>query len=516
MRYTRKNVYANGGDFTDPTIYWYARGVAAMKERELADPTSWRFFAAIHGIDEPLWRHYRYLRSSDKRPVQAQIDLYWNQCQHGTWYFLPWHRGYLLALEATIRYAVISLGGPSDWAIPYWNYFAPDEFRLPPAFASPDWPDGKGNNPLYVRERWGPHGDSNVFVPPKRISLRALAAREFTGVTTGGDAGFGGVDVGFQWRGHIHGRLESQPHDIVHIMVGGPNPHSRKIGGLMSFPPTAGLDPIFYLHHANIDRLWEVWLKERASHANPTDPGWVNGPASIGERAFVMPWPPTGKEWYYTPGDMADLAKLDYVYEDGPDDLTAAHAEPLERLRRAAGETEGAAAMATTGRNVELVGATLQPLRIIGREGVRAPVRLDEQARRKVTANFAAAAAEEGTPAAVSERVFLNLENVTGVLDATALDVYVNLPEGADPDDHPDRHAGTVGLFGVRQATDANREHGGAGLTFVLEITDIVQALHLENALDADALEVRIVPFDEVPEEAKIRIGRVSLFRQGR
>jgi len=27
---------------------------------------------------------------------------------------------------------------------------------LPPAFASPDWPDGNGDNPLYVKQRYGP------------------------------------------------------------------------------------------------------------------------------------------------------------------------------------------------------------------------------------------------------------------------------------------------------------------------------------------------------------------------
>ena len=59
-------------------------------------------------------------------------------------------------------------------------------------------------------------------------------------------------------------------------------------------------------------------------------------------------------------------------------------------------------------------------------------------------------------------------------------------------------------------------EHAGQGLTFVLEITSIVDALHLKNALDVDALDVRIVPVQTVPEEAQVSIGRVSIFRQGR
>ena len=37
-----------------------------------------------------------YLAPSDKKPSTANIKRYWTQCQHGSWYFLPWHRGYLL------------------------------------------------------------------------------------------------------------------------------------------------------------------------------------------------------------------------------------------------------------------------------------------------------------------------------------------------------------------------------------------------------------------------------------
>jgi len=34
-------------------------------------------------------------------PSRADIKAYWSECQHGSWYFLPWHRGYLIAFEAS-------------------------------------------------------------------------------------------------------------------------------------------------------------------------------------------------------------------------------------------------------------------------------------------------------------------------------------------------------------------------------------------------------------------------------
>ena len=220
MTFIRRNVWGLGGDWADE-ILWYARGVAAMKARALAQPTSWRFYAGMHGFNSALWRQLGYLFPTDQPPSQAQLSTFWNQCQHGSWYFLPWHRGYVLALEANIRAEVVALNGPADWALPYWNYFAPNEAALPPAFAGPDWPDGVGNNPLFVGQRYGPNGDGNVFVPTNQVDLNALGDPDFTGVSSGGSPGFGGVDTGFSHSGQVHGGIETQPHDWVHGLVGG-------------------------------------------------------------------------------------------------------------------------------------------------------------------------------------------------------------------------------------------------------------------------------------------------------
>ncbi|MFK0689576.1 DUF2182 domain-containing protein [Mesorhizobium sp. IMUNJ 23033] len=82
--------------------------------------TSWRFYGAIHGIDRSLWKQLGYLSSSDPLPSSANIKRFWQQCQHGSWYFLPWHRGYaaswmvagavLLSLAFAVR-----LTAPASW-----------------------------------------------------------------------------------------------------------------------------------------------------------------------------------------------------------------------------------------------------------------------------------------------------------------------------------------------------------------------------------------------------------------
>jgi tyrosinase len=141
----------------------------------------------------------------------------------------------------------------------------------------------------------------------------------------------------------------------------------------------------------------------------------------------------------------------------------------------------------------------------------KASVTLDTAVQRKVTASFQAAPT---APRPAPDRIFLNLENVRGLNDAIAFNVYINVPEGDDPANHPELKAGSFALLGVRKATMTDAQHAGNGLTFVIEITDVIDRLHLAGALNTNELHVRLVPRQPVSDEAQIRIGRISVFRQ--
>ena len=58
-------------------------------------------------------------------------------------------------------------------------------------------------------------------------------------------------------------RLDQNPHFFTHFALGGDMAEFSTVGG----------DPMFYLHHANIDRLWESW--NRLGNTNPTDPKYL-------------------------------------------------------------------------------------------------------------------------------------------------------------------------------------------------------------------------------------------------
>jgi tyrosinase len=278
---------------------------------------------------------------------------------------------------------------------------------------------------------------------------------------------------------------------------------------LMSDPGIAALDPIFYLHHCNIDRMWATW--NNGGKKNPTDPNWLNGPASLGQREFVMPTP-TNPSWVYTPDEMDSLSKLDYTYDSLPAlapavNLLTQRLTTLGAVAAAAKVTGGAAV--AQGQNEELVGANDGALPIKG-TGAATTVKLAAAVRNKVSASLAGAS-ETAPP----DRVFLHLENVRGTHDALALAVYINLPAGANPTDHPELLAGTVGLFGLRRASRKDGEHSGDGLNFSLEVTDIIDAMHLQNTLNTDSLQVTVVPHQAVPDTAEVTVGRVSLSRLG-
>ena len=155
MPRTRRDVWKLGNEW-DESLLWYARAVKELRRRPFADMTSWRYLAAIHGVSEQLWRHNGYLASGETLPNTTAFQRQdKDQCQHHTWYFLPWHRGYLRAFEKIVAAAIAKLGGPNDWALPYWNYNDaqnPNRLKLPPAFGSTAWPD-RGTNPLFVAAR---------------------------------------------------------------------------------------------------------------------------------------------------------------------------------------------------------------------------------------------------------------------------------------------------------------------------------------------------------------------------
>ena len=72
-----------------PVTRAYARAVARLQTRAATDPTGWTYQAQVHGM-----------------PGFRQPDDFRGQCQHNSWFFLPWHRLYLYWFERIVRSCV--------------------------------------------------------------------------------------------------------------------------------------------------------------------------------------------------------------------------------------------------------------------------------------------------------------------------------------------------------------------------------------------------------------------------
>lgn len=502
--YTRRNAWNNGGTFNNPDLLWYARAVGEMQSRALNDETSWWFFAGIHGHN---WNNLPTPPTipTSPQPTSGQQSQFWNQCQHGTWFFLPWHRGYLYALENVLRGIIQAKGGPADWALPYWNYFGPNnQYQIPPAFTAPTLPDGSPN-PLLVNARYGPQNNGNVFIPLTAWNINQNCQKDASFEGDQPDY-YGGSATGFEHSGYAdRGSIEDNPHNIVHVAIGGQNPTTGR-GGLMSVPDTAGLDPVFYMHHCNIDRMWAEW--NASGKTNPQDNSWLNGPTATGDRKFYMP-NPDQSAWEFTPQMVNSISQLDYTYEEiSSVDVRPLFSRKAKRLRRIGlplAMAENFSAMKKK-KNAELVGASSTSLSI-GASGIRTDVKLENNSWNKVNKNFNKFRAIESF-AEFSERdapdeMFLQLEGVRGIEDSIVCTVSVN-----------QKYVGHVSFFGLKNATAKDEAHGGGGLTIKLDITKVVDELQLGDDEAINNLDVLIQPVNMVTEGNELTVDRISIYRK--
>jgi tyrosinase len=487
-------------------IWWYARAVTAMQGRDgtdFSDPTSWRHLAAIHGIRIP--------RSSWPRGAT------WRECQHGSWFFLPWHRIYLHYFESVVRRTIVALGGPGDWALPYWDYSdpqRPDVRKLPPAFREPRMPSGDPLdppvNPLFVSERRTTPLDINQGdeLPTALVDTGdAMAMRYFSSPIVDEDpsdpfrtAGFGGPRTGWNYGGTTNGQLEISPHGGVHMGV----------GGWMSAFATAARDPIFWLHHANIDRLWEVWL----ALGDPDDPSNRDFRNPRGRRAarWLNMWFKVGggaSAVTLRVREVLDTRQppLNYFYSN----ISVPAPAPAAVLAASPATDSGFA------EEEESVPQDISP-EMVGASETRVPLAAEPTEVEVAIEAPSGPALRERAEGAQPRKVYLKVENVRGTEPAAASYlVYVNLPPEADPTTdltpYEDRRVGQITMFGVPEASEADEEHSGSGLAFTYDMTRIFQRLRDAGEWDAERLRVVFTPvLVDATQAGDVSVGQVSLF----
>ncbi|WP_438853925.1 tyrosinase family protein [Agromyces sp. M3QZ16-3] len=533
-----------------PFVDAYERAVAALRDPAQAPPARWDYQAALHGT-----------------PFATGDPLLAN-CQHGTWYFLPWHRIYLAHFERILFDVIAGLPEVDDdtkatWALPYWNYHRPATAFLPHPFRTPLRPDGTPNalfDPArtLVDTLIDPASlDTSGWLD--RILPFSGAFNTATNTTFGGERTLATHDA----RGGT-GQLERSPHNAVH----------NAIGGNMLNPDVAGRDPVFWLHHANIDRLWEVWRVTQGVGRDETRAAYLDEPFPFLELdGTVEPWHPS---------DVVDTAPLGYAYDDlskpapvfvlgvlqpewvdalmgvfapvpvpvGPGGAPVPPGPPAPgaggfgvaegdggadaAARRRAPDAGGPGAGGPAGppaeppaeppseprpepepRRVERIGALDRTVRLRGGESPTLEFALDapppptlrEPADR---GPFGVADDEEAGVAEPPTRYFIRVEHVSVTQNSDRIySLYLD-PDGDDPE--AARFVATLPTFGAERADEPDSEHG---LSFTFEITEIVEDLIAAGTWNPSVARVTLRLGGEATDRSpdpELSIGSIDVF----
>ncbi|XP_070566280.1 tyrosinase-like [Ptychodera flava] len=307
-------------------------------------------FNEINVYDEFAWYHYYVARQNLVQTTTNNTNIaVFADFAHKGPAFLTWHRAYLLTWERALQ----EVSGDDDFTIPYWDWAGEDNCTV----CTDEYlggSDATNNHTLTgFFEEWrtlcadfgnltdrgqlctnnvndsslpfltrNPGGDDRPELqklPSKEAVYYALSVRDYDNIPHDYDnlqndwkqshCSFRNLLEGFadsEYRtGHHVGAVggASQLHNSVHLYM----------NGTMSLVPTSANDPMFLVHHANVDRIFEKWLRRynASPDAFPTD----STPTGHNRYSYMVPFFPV-----YTNDEFFQRSEhFGYTYE-GIDD----------------------------------------------------------------------------------------------------------------------------------------------------------------------------------------------------
>jgi polyphenol oxidase len=295
----------------------YNKAYALMKALPDSDPRSFKVQADLHCAF--CNGAFRQGGAGGDKPLQV----------HFSWLFLPWHRMYLYFHERILA----SLLGDPSFSLVYWNW---DDQRdggnvLPPMFAD-------NTSSLYDAYRNPNHtgpsalvrlspastttNDSVIVAENLNAMYQALVTANTPELFLGGPYILGSdLTNATVLSAPLGGSIENAVHNGIHYWTGS---RTLTLGMDMGTFTTASRDPVFYAHHSNVDRLWDVWRfhlpdGERYNYANETD--FLDAEfAFFDEHANLV---------HIKVRDVLDIGQLGYRYKRVSSDKLWARFSPL-------------------------------------------------------------------------------------------------------------------------------------------------------------------------------------------
>ncbi|XP_062096555.1 polyphenol oxidase, chloroplastic-like [Humulus lupulus] len=295
--------------------------------------TRLRVRPAAHKADKEFIAKYnkalelmKALPDTDPRSFSQQADVHCAYCNgaydqngfpgvelqiHNSWLFFPFHRWYLYFYEKILG----KLINDPTFAIPYWNWDNPPGMQMPVMFTNP-------NSVLYDKFR------SSKNQPPKLVDLDYniddiltpttvpdkqqistnlnVMYRSMVSNATNTELFFGGDFRAGEQPENSPGSIENIPHGPIHLWSGDETQTNfENMGNFYS----AGRDPLFYCHHANVDRMWNIWKTLPGKRRKDiTDPDWLN-------TTFLF-YDENAQLVRVNVKDSLESKKLGYIYQD--------------------------------------------------------------------------------------------------------------------------------------------------------------------------------------------------------
>jgi tyrosinase len=242
--------------------------------------------------------------------------------------FFSWHRVLLLQFENDLQAA----SQDSSVTIPYWDWTDPASWPFtndflggdgtgrhkrvqtgPFAFQAPArWTlivKDQTRDPNYLQRQFGVDSTAQNLPTSTDVS-NAIGITPYSSPPWKGTSAGPGSSLRFQAQYGVH--------NLVH----------RYVGGTMGYM-TSPNDPVFWLHHCNIDRLWAQWQPQ-----HPTEAAYLptaGGPTghNLNDNMIFSTAPPAPWAGSTTSQSVIDHHALGYQYDSEP---TAQIAAPRVRV----------------------------------------------------------------------------------------------------------------------------------------------------------------------------------------
>lgn len=340
INYVRVDASTNSN--ADEILALYAYGMAITQSYDCSNPSSWYYQGSMHSV--PAKKDITGPTVTLCPSYDNGVTLHaWNSCPHmystdKQLNFLTWHRLYIYYYERNIRHQIANGGNgfpglgeatANKFSLPYWDYTNKGDLPKPFIIEDMNYNDVElTTNPLYEkgRSRTLMAGDPINYESTDSIAInvdgevvnlclktmkQALNYDDFLAL----------YEVSEFSRG-----MEDRLHNVMHDYIGGAVDTLDQAGtiynriyqndksgfGLMGQIPSAGFDPIFFQHHANVDRLFAAWEA-------------MYGPITIEEmNKYAGTWEEVGKIYEFWDAPTETWINYNSMQEM----LDAAHAVP--------------------------------------------------------------------------------------------------------------------------------------------------------------------------------------------